>query len=133
MPNKKGYSLLEVIIAVVIVSIIAALSLTYYNNIKEATLDKQAKADLKLLRSAQMSYKMDNNNVYYPSGGSSSNLGDINNNLKVNLPTAATRAWNFRVWSSGCNRATRNGDNGRSWYLTINDADGEPDAGAGCP
>ncbi|KPK98624.1 MAG: hypothetical protein AMJ95_03130 [Omnitrophica WOR_2 bacterium SM23_72] len=133
MLYKSGYTLLEIIIVVIIVSIIASLALTYYSNIKETALDKQVKADLRLLRVAQLSYRMDHNGEYYPSSGSTSVIGDINNNLKVHLAGGGAAAWNFAVWSTGCSRATRNGDDGRSWYLTIDDADEEPNEGAGCP
>ncbi|MFH0827280.1 MAG: prepilin-type N-terminal cleavage/methylation domain-containing protein [Candidatus Omnitrophota bacterium] len=130
---KKGYTLIEIIIVIIIVSIIATLALSYYSNIKEDALDKQVKADLRLVRVAQLSYRMDHNGVYYPESGSTSVIGDINNNLKLLLATGGTQAWVFTVWSNGCSRATRNGADGRSWYLAVDDADEEPNAGAGCP
>lgn len=131
MLGKRGFTLIEVVIVTIIVSIIAALSLAYYSNVKESALDKQVKADLRLLRVAQINYKMDNtSNYYYPSSGNISVIGDINDNLKVKLPFGA---WNFIVWSNGCSRATRNGGDGRSWFLAVDDADEEPDPGAGCP
>ena len=132
MLGRRGFTLIEVVIVTIIVSIIAALSLTYYSNVKESALDRQVKADLKLLRGAQISYRMDNtNSEYYPASGNVSTIGDINDNLKVKLPTAGV--WNFIVWSNGCSRATRNGADNRSWYLAIDDADEEPNSGAGCP
>jgi len=133
MLYKNGYTLIEIIIVIIIVSIIASLALSYYSNVKENALDKQVKADLRLLRVAQLSYRMDHNGVYYPSSGSTSVIADINYNLKVHLPGGETAAWNFAVWSTGCSRATRNGGDSRSWYLTIDDEDEDPNPGAGCP
>ena len=130
MLYKRGFTLFEVLIVVVIASILAGLSIAYYTNAKEATLDKQVKADLKLLQAAEKNYRMDVGN-YYPSSSSTGDLNNINSNLKVNLPTSSSRAWDFRAWSTGCIRATRNGGDNRTWRIRI--SEDEPVSNASCP
>lgn len=135
--DVEGITLLELLIVVLIVGILATLGFVGYSKTKEYMLDKEAISNLKMMRAAELSYKMDIG-TYYPAAGSDANITNINNNLKLLLPSGATRNWNYEVWNTGCSRATRNGGDVRSWYLTINDGfavgtDGEPNAGAGCP
>ena len=110
----------------------ASLATVNYTVLQERTKDKEAISNLKMIRAAQIAHDMDTGD-YYPSTGSESNITNINFNLKLLLPSASTRNWNYAVWSTGCSRATRNGGDGRSLFLRINDPDGEPDLGAGCP
>lgn len=127
-----GFTLLEVIVVVVIIGILATLAITHYSSYKESALDKEAKADLKLIRSAERIYKMEVS-TYYPSSGSESTIVNINNNLKLDLPAGANRNWDYLVKNDGCSQATRfNGPDSRSWFLAIADADGDPDSGT-CP
>jgi type II secretory pathway pseudopilin PulG len=120
-------------ITIVILGILVSISLPIYSRTRENFLDKGANADLKLIYTAQISYKLDMGS-YYPSTGSDGNITNINSNLKLSLPSGSNRNWNYTVWSTGCGRVTRyNGPDTRSWYLTIDDADGEPNSGAGCP
>ncbi len=113
--------------------ILASISLPIYTKTKENFLDKGAIADLQLIRAAEISYKIEMG-TYYPSTGSEPTIANINSNLKLALPSGSNRNWNYEVWNTGCGRATRyNGPNTRSWYLTIDDADGEPNTGTGCP
>lgn len=131
MINKKGFTLLELFIVLIIIGILASLAIPNFGKTKEYTLDKEAISNLKLIQAAEKGHYLDMN-TYYPSSGSESNVTNINSNLKVSLPSGSNRSWNYAVWSTGCSRATRNGDDGRSWYLTINDIDGEPNPGPGC-
>ena len=130
--GKRGFTLIETVVVVIIVGILAVLGITQYGSYRESTLDKEAAANLKLIRSAERIYRMETG-AYYPATGSQADIATINTNLKLDLPASATRNWNYQVWNTGCSRATRNGDDGRSWSLAINDADGEPNSGAGCP
>ena len=132
MQRKKGFTLIEVMVVVVIIGVIATLGITHYAASRELIYNQEAIAKLKLLQGAQRSYFLDMNE-YYPAAGSEPDEVTINQNLRVLLSANANRIWDYEVWSSGCSRATRNGHDGRSWFLTIGDADGEPDSGAGCP
>jgi len=128
----KGFTLMEMLIVLIIVGVLSTLALVQYGAYKENALDRDAKASLKLIRSAERIYRMESS-VYYPSSGSISAIASINTNLKLDLSNTTTRSWNYAVWSTGCARATRNGGNGRSFWIAVNEADGEPNAGAGCP
>jgi prepilin-type N-terminal cleavage/methylation domain-containing protein len=133
MINKKGFTLLEIVIVVIIIGILATLAIANYGKTKENVLDKEAIYNLKLIQVAEKGYKIDMG-TYYPLTGSDLSIANINANLKVSLLSGSNRSWDYTVWNTGCARATRyNGPDTRSWYLTINDADNEPDSGAGCP
>lgn len=123
---------MEVLIIVIIIGILASLGIPNYRKTKEYALNKEAISNLKLIQAAEKGYYLDMN-TYYPSSASESDIANINSNMKVSLPSGSNRSWDYTVWSTGCSRATRNGDDGRSWYLTIDDVAGEPDAGTGCP
>lgn len=136
MKMKNGFTLIEVLVVTIIIGILSTLSISYYTAAKENVADREAASALKNIQVAEKSYFLDTG-TYYPPAGSENTIGTINANLKLALPTAATRNWDYAAWSTGCARATRVGG-GRSWFLTITDGsaggtDGEPDSGAGCP
>ncbi|MFC1592492.1 type II secretion system protein [Candidatus Omnitrophota bacterium] len=130
MKIKRGFTLLESIAVIMIIAILTGIAIAKYSKPKENILDKEAIASLKLLRSVQGIYHKDGQTYY-----ASAVIGEINDNLKVSLPTAGSRNWNYEVWNNGCSQATRNGGDGRIWFLRIDDADEEPDVGNGdsCP
>ena len=59
--NRKGFSLIELLIVVVIIGILAAIAIPKFANTKEKAYIAQMKSDLKNLASAQESYFADNN------------------------------------------------------------------------
>lgn len=140
MRIKNGFTLMEVMITTIIIGILATISIGYYTSAKENVADREAVSNLKNIYVAEKSYHLDHFPDYYPPVGNEANIGTINADLKLSLPTAATRNWDYTVYSTGCARATRNGTGPRSWFFTIADgdgtgpgADGEPDSGPGCP
>lgn len=126
MKVQKGFTLMELIVAVIVIGILASLAIANYSKTKENVLNKEAFSSLKMLRVAEKSYYMDYRSYY-----SNTDMTAINNNLKVYLVTANNRNWDYTVNSSGCSKATRNGGDGRSWYLTIGSEE-DPVAG-NCP
>jgi len=100
MSNKKAlkaFTLLEILVVIIIIGILAALSLIAYTSIKEQTLEKDAKANLKLIRSAEMVYKMESSTNSYIA---CANTTAINTNLKLSLPTGTNRSWDYKVDST---------------------------------
>jgi prepilin-type N-terminal cleavage/methylation domain-containing protein len=136
MTKKKGFTLLELLVVIVIIGIFATVSFTHYVSTREDVLDKETISNLKLMRDAERICMVETGS-YYPSSGSVSDIGAINTNLSLMLSGGTNRYWDYAVYSTGCVQATRyNGPNARGWYLTINDADEEPnvvDTGNHCP
>lgn len=62
--NLPGFSLLELLIAITIIGILAALGLGIYNAVYRASRDAKRQADLKLIQSALEQYHADQH--YYP-------------------------------------------------------------------
>jgi prepilin-type N-terminal cleavage/methylation domain-containing protein len=129
--TKNGFTLIELVVIIVIIGILGTISVSHYVAAREQAYDKEAIIVLKILQAAEKTYYVDMNS-YYPSNGSISTIADIISNLKVSISLGSPVRWNYTVFSSGCSQATRNVSGGRSWFLTINDTDGEPNVGGGC-
>jgi prepilin-type N-terminal cleavage/methylation domain-containing protein len=126
---KKGFTLLEIVVVIVILGVMAVLAMPAYNRAKELAFDNQVKADLKLMLSAEKNYYMDMN-FYYPlAGGTDSVITSINSALSVTLSAGPDRRWDYSVKSvtspkSSCCQATRfNGPNSRSWRIQSSETD----------
>jgi len=137
MLAKKGFTLAELLVVIVIVGILAALALPNYGAIKEKSLDREAKASLALIQAAEKIYRMEQGFYYpYPSGPVSV-VSDINSYLKLSLPTAANRLWSHSINSTATEHATSTrigaGADGRQWTINL---PGETDpctGGSACP
>ena len=91
---KKGFTLLELIIVVIIIGILATLGLTQYTSVVEKGRSAEAKAILGEIRTAQVAYKLDKS-------GYTSTLSE----LYVNVPTACASTHYF-YYSASSNTAT---------------------------
>lgn len=132
MLNKKGFSLIELIVVVIIIGILAALALPGFGTSKERVLDKEAKANLALIQAAEKIYKMESS-FYYPSSGSTSVIADINTYLRVSLPSSAL-SWTYTVSTSQAT-ASRLPSSSRVWTLTFTGSGSDAPActGTACP
>jgi len=134
MLKKKGFTLTEILVVVVIVGILAALAWPNYLDIKEKTLNREAKASLALIRAAEKIYRMEQR-FYYPYLATTSVVADINSFLKLSLPTSASVNWSISLNSTAApefGRATRVGADGRVWRINFS-GDTNPGCTGGSP
>ena len=112
----RSYTLLELVITVAIVGILSTMGFINYTSYREAILDKEAVANLRLIIAAERIYRIEVGGYY-----AAANNQAINDNLRLLLPVAGTINWNYRTTvggaSSTCAEATRNSATPRSWRL----------------
>ncbi|MEK6727607.1 MAG: type II secretion system protein [Candidatus Omnitrophota bacterium] len=86
---KKGFTILELLVVVLIIGVLAALAFPNFGKAKESTLDKEAQINLRLISAAEKIYHMENN-IYFTSADRIA----INDNLKLSLPA---QNWNYKI------------------------------------
>jgi type IV pilus assembly protein PilE len=119
---KKGFTLLEVMVTIVIIGILGTLALPAYLRSLEITYDNQAKSDLKLLSRAEKGYYLDMTAYYVPSNATQPEINrELNSVLGLSLSGGTDRKWNFTGNAAGCVKATRNGSDSRIWHMNITD------------
>jgi len=116
---KKGFTLLELLIVLIIIGVLAALFIPSFRPAKEAALNDEARANLDLIKAAEKVYRMENN-LYY---GPTSDINNINTYLKLSLPNATNRNWNYSIISASADAfsatAVRNVTGySRTWTIT---------------
>lgn len=120
--KKKGFTVLELLIVIIIVGILAGIAVPSYIKSRERAIDKEAKANLKLIIAASKIYKMENGSIYV-----SSVIGNLNSSLRLALPTGSSRNWDYSTSidsNLSCARATRNGNDSR--YFSLREDGEEP-------
>lgn len=124
--QKKGVTLIELLIVIVIIGILVILSLPQYSQIRERAFDREAKANLRLMQAAERFYRLELGGYY-----ASTDVGDISTNLKLSLPSTTNRKWNYSITTNNCSQADRyQGPAVKHWKLEDNEK--EPTEGA-CP
>jgi type IV pilus assembly protein PilE len=133
MPEQvKAVTLIEILTVVLIIGILIALALPNFGTMKERALDREAKANLKLIQAAEKIYRMEY--LVYQDAG---DTGEVNQELKLSLPAGDNSNWLYSI--TGGNeldaRVTRNIDASDPWYREFKiDASGEPCCVSGrCP
>ena len=120
---KKGITLIELLVTVMIISIVVMVALPSFHRMQESSLNREAWGSLKRMQEAVRLYNMEFSQ-YYPTAGTISNISNINQNLRLSLPTTGTPNWNYAMKyeaAGTCVQATRNGDDARIWSLEISD------------
>ncbi|OGX19136.1 MAG: hypothetical protein A3K83_01220 [Omnitrophica WOR_2 bacterium RBG_13_44_8b] len=119
---------MELLITVVIVGVLATIGFVNYSSFKESTLDREAKANLRLIVAAERIYRIEVG-AYYAAGSNAA----INSSFRLMLPVSGTINWNYLTTSSGgstCAQSTRSTAPVRTWRLRLT----EPDPVSGnCP
>lgn len=109
---KRGITLVEMLVVVVIVGIVASLGVVQYNNVIANMQDNEAKHNLKVIRAAAWSWATEHTEVAggiwsIPNSELPQTTADINSKFGLNLPTNGV--WNYRFYDSGCIDAKPNG------------------------
>jgi prepilin-type N-terminal cleavage/methylation domain-containing protein len=109
---KKGVTLIEMIIVIIIVGILATIAVPQYIGVKERSMDKEARANLSTIQAAEKNYRIEKGSYYAGS------TADLNTNLKLLLPTTSPQ-WDYAVADNGDMTATRQfgSSTGRTWTL----------------
>ncbi|MCM8801490.1 MAG: type II secretion system GspH family protein [Candidatus Omnitrophica bacterium] len=128
--NEKGFSLLELIIIGVILIALVSMATPVFLKTRERALDREAVANLKLIIAAEKIYRMEIKDYYF-----SSNITDLNTNLKLTLPSGPNRAWNYSTVGSNvgggvCAQADRVGGI-KTWRMRLNEDN--PHENSTCP
>jgi prepilin-type N-terminal cleavage/methylation domain-containing protein len=117
---KKGFTLIELIIVIIIIGILSTLGFTQYTRVIEKGRSAEAKVILGQVRSAQVAY----NSEYATFGGSS--------NIYVSAPTTCTATHYFSYTATAgsdigsATRCTSGGKNptGPAYSVTVNYSSG---------
>jgi len=120
----------------VIIGILVALALPNYNAIKEKSLNREAKANLALIRAAEKIYRMEQG-FYYPHLATTSVISDINSDLKLSLPVTPV-SWTVNLNSTAAPEfaeisRTGVGADGRVWKIEFQNEDSTCSGGTACP
>ncbi len=90
----EGFTLYELLVVIIIVALVAAIALPNFTGLKERSLGKAAKAQLKLIIRAERDRYMENG-TFYPSDSSTvTDINAINSNLSIILTGSD---WNYSV------------------------------------
>lgn len=65
---KKGFTLIEVLVAVTIIAVLVSIGVVSYSSVNKRSRDAKRKGDVEQMRSALEMYRADNS--YYPNTGS---------------------------------------------------------------
>ena len=74
--NRKGFTLIEMLIVVVIIGILAAALIPRLTSVKDKANDSARKANLQQLTTAMSTYNLDNG-ILYASGGDTATSGTV--------------------------------------------------------
>jgi type II secretory pathway pseudopilin PulG len=90
----KSVTLIEILTVIIIIGILVSLALPKYGAMKERALDKEARANLKLIQAAEKIYRMEYSQYWScNSGDEDSDTRCVNTNLRLDLPVG--RNWNY--------------------------------------
>jgi len=130
--NKKGMSLIEILVVLIVVGLLASLTFPGYVKMKEGAIDREVKTALKLIQSAQKIYRLSKPH-YYGNLGSCAKGNDYTDNINTKLHLDLSNSnWTYCVETDTANysdyqaEAYRMAGSDRTWRI------GSHDENAGC-
>jgi len=138
---KKGFTLMEIMVTIVIIGVLATLSITQYTPVRERAIGREAVSALRLIAAAERIYRMEidgNTFINCQCGCAGAGFGCCNENpggcnfeLKLNLPT---QNWLYSVINATAAnftaQAVRTNGNGCQYTINQDDVEGQT---ANCP
>lgn len=129
---EKSFTMMELCVVLVIVGVLATIAVTQYGAAREQAFDREARANLLLIQTAERVYALDNGGAFYDDDDEI----DMNNELGLSL-TTTNMIWdysmevdNVAVPPEFCIQATRVAG-GRTWRIRNTEED--PVEGGVCP
>ena len=127
--KRKGFTLFELVIVIVIIGILATFGVSQYNPMRESALNKEAIANLKLIQAAQKVYNMENGHYAncLTMGWAGNAEACINDNLKLSLPANSNpnASWDYETYGTisapGCVHCRRRASNTREFHIGIHE------------
>jgi len=126
--NKQGFTLVELIVAAVVIGIIAGFSMAGFYGARQRALTNEARAILKLIQSAQKVHYLEVNSYVECTNTSwtSDQETCINNNLHLAIPPGGPSDdvdWDYETLSSNGCAHCRNRANNARMHICIDDED----------
>ena len=95
--SLTGFTIMEIMVALIIVAIVTALAMPMYNKTVDEMHKKEAKTVLGIIRSAELMYKIDNKTNQYVSATFGSNLSGDTSRSTLNVDAHNNLDWEYEV------------------------------------
>lgn len=97
--KKTGFTLIELLIVVIIIGMLSVLAYSQFEGYKESQLDREAQANIRVIADAERALRIasDNDSYVAYTGAQPAALNNLNAGLKLMVPVANTRNWNYWV------------------------------------